>query len=147
MSVSGEARAPLAEASTYQQLLLWAVWATDRRDVPIRRDELAGDAGMIPLTAEQIRQFRDRYFPLTIEAVEKAVASLRRSHDGVMLHYLIDKYFLQWKAIATIAIDEDMSEFHVVSYLQRAIDLVAKRLPYYEQQLAAQRSARSARCT
>lgn len=118
-----------SETHIYERMLLWAVWATDRRHVPDRRDELAGDFRLSETTLRSIEEIRARYFPKSVEAVEKAVASLKLEHDEYLLFYLVDLYFLKWKTIAQIARQENLSEFHVEEFLRRAMRLIARRLP------------------
>lgn len=114
------------------RLYAWAAWATDRRDLIERHDEVTGDFRLTFRVKERIRELQRQHYPPELEAVERAVASMRGEHDLVALEYYLRQYFLEWKKVETIARDEDLSEFHVTQYLQRAMREVASRLPAFE---------------
>ena len=116
----------------YGRLYAWAAWATDRRDLLERHDDVAGDFRLTFRVKERIRELQRQHYPPELEAIERAVASMRVEHDLVALEYYLRQYFLEWKKIETIARDEDLSEFHVTEYLQRAMREVAHRLPAFE---------------
>lgn len=112
----------------YERLLLWAVWVTNRKNVPDRRDDVAGDFRLSETTLRSIEEIRPRYFPQSIEAIEKALGRLRTTHDGYALYYLIEQYFLKWLSVERIAAAENRSEFHIVNDLHRAMRAVSRLL-------------------
>lgn len=139
-----ESHTSLDSQSTYTRLLYWAIWATSRRELVERNDVLSAGINYSELTPERILSIRNDFFPIQIEAVDRAVASLRPEPP---LYKLVELYFLSWRTIETIAIAEGMSEFHVEGYLRQAIDKVAHRLPKFDQLACAARSAqRACRC-
>jgi len=121
------------ETPIYERLLTWAVWATDRRHVPVRHDAISAGSGICDELVAQVAEIRQQHFPPAVEVVEKAVAELRIEEPE--LYCFLEEYFLRWKDITDIAWDSQESEHHVIEYLQRALRYLARSLPRHERRI------------
>lgn len=127
--VSGETQDE-AEVAMYGQLIEWSAWATGRKRIELRLDDVAGAFRITAKLRDRVDQVRKSDMTPRLEAIEKAVAGLKR-HDQLLHQATID-YFLDAKTVARIAAERTISEHHVVGFLQRALRILAKTVPQIE---------------
>ncbi|HNP65504.1 MAG TPA: hypothetical protein PKH39_16345 [Woeseiaceae bacterium] len=118
-----------------ERVVTWACWAT--RNLPVdRNDEVSGTFRVDEAVAKRIRKQSVRGFPASIEAVDKAVAKIKLNYDE-LAYTVFSQYFLQWRSVSEIAIEQNTSEFNVTQHLLRVLGILAKTLPAFDEKTKA----------
>lgn len=116
------------ETGIYERLLEWAVWATHRRNILDRHDEISNGFKVTEEIRTRMRAGIRLDLTPEFERIERAVGFLGLEHDDKRLQFLVKQYFLEWKTIETIALEQNLSEFQVEADLRRALLKLSRRL-------------------